>query len=924
MWLFMKQLKTVSVLVGLFCFLMLSSCGGGGGSSSNAGGSSGGGGGVSSAKEITSYKVNNIPATIDGTARTISFVVPYSTDLSKLDVTFTTTGASVTVGNTTHLTGTVTASHDFTSPVVYRVTALDGTTNDYTARATVASKISKSIISYSFVGFPAAPVTIDEPNGIITVTVPFAADLRHLVAHFTTTGEKVKVGDIDEETDITPNDFTNQVSYLVLPASGEPKEYKVIVNHAPNTAKSIASYWITDFPAAPVTIDEASGSILVTLPSGTKLDTLVANYTTTAGLVKIGNIVQETGKTPNDFTSPVIYTVVPASGEPKEYTVTIKVMSNTAKEIISFGIMNFSSAPVTINETEGTIKVTLPYGTDRKNLIASYTTTGDQVRVGDRVQATDETTNDFSQGPVIYTITAADGSVKDYTVTIEEAADTAKAIVSYEVINFPAAPVTINETEGTILVTLPYNTDRKNLIAIFRTTGNKVKVGVTTQSSGETPNDFTSTDPVIYTVTAADGSVKNYTVTIENGLNTAKSIISYGIKDFPAAPVSIDESKGIISVILPYGTDRKNLTANFSTTGETVKIGEEIQLDGQMSHNFTDPVVYTVIAADKSSKDYKVTVSLTPQSKFIPYYPEGCTLNNDTTGTVGTCTCIQDSTTLDVWMANPSENTLKWVDAGTWASSNNTSSTCGFKEGWSLPTKKQLDYMSGYLVGNSSGDARSKWLNSHGFTNVKPDSYYWGPEAEASMQPPYDLNAYILSMNTGSVVKTFQGLGAHAWAVHSKKPSFIPYYPKGCTLNNDTDGIVGTCTCIQDPTTLDVWLAKPLEDAVWSDAKNWATANNTLSTCGLTKNWDLPSTGQLGRMLTTYMTNLNNGDERSQRLNSIGFTGTKTYSDYWGPEYAELPIPSAYFLSITTGRVEEDATKRYLLNAWAVYTSRQP
>jgi hypothetical protein len=49
-------------------------------------------------------------------------------------------------------------------------------------------------------------------------------------------------------------------------------------------------------------------------------------------------------------------------------------------------------------------------------------------------------------------------------------------------------------------------------VANFTTTGASVSVGATAQVSGTTANDFTS--PVDYTVTAADGSTVDYTVTV--------------------------------------------------------------------------------------------------------------------------------------------------------------------------------------------------------------------------------------------------------------------------------------------------------------------------------------------------------------------------------------------------------------------------
>jgi hypothetical protein len=70
----------------------------------------------------------------------------------------------------------------------------------------------------------------------------------------------------------------------------------------------------------------------------------------------------------------------------------------------------------------------------------------------------------------------------------------------------------INELAKTILVTMPFGTNVTALVATFTTTGSGVKVGVLSQVSGTTPNNFTN--PVAYIVSAADTTTATYTVTV--------------------------------------------------------------------------------------------------------------------------------------------------------------------------------------------------------------------------------------------------------------------------------------------------------------------------------------------------------------------------------------------------------------------------
>ncbi|MCP4219183.1 MAG: hypothetical protein GY765_31395, partial [bacterium] len=77
---------------------------------------------------------SDVSAVISGTS--ISAELPYGTDVSALVASFLTTGESVTVDSMQQESG-VTAN-DFTSPVIYRVTAADSTEQDYSVTVTIA------------------------------------------------------------------------------------------------------------------------------------------------------------------------------------------------------------------------------------------------------------------------------------------------------------------------------------------------------------------------------------------------------------------------------------------------------------------------------------------------------------------------------------------------------------------------------------------------------------------------------------------------------------------------------------------------------------------------------------------------------------------------------------------------------------------
>ena len=92
----------------------------------------------------------------------------------------------------------------------------------------------------------------------------------------------------------------------------------------------------------------------------------------------------------------------------------------------------------------------------------------------------------------------------------------AKAITAFKITSPIDATGVITEETHTIAITVPYNTPVNNLVATFTTTGASVKIGSIVQESGITKNDFTNstTNPVLYTVTAANASTQDYSVTV--------------------------------------------------------------------------------------------------------------------------------------------------------------------------------------------------------------------------------------------------------------------------------------------------------------------------------------------------------------------------------------------------------------------------
>ena len=224
-----------------------------------------------------------------------------------------------------------TTQNDFTNPVLYKVTAADGTWATYTVIVTIAPSTAKAITGFSFAGHPGSTGTITGATSpyAIAVTVPYGTNLTTLVATFSTTGASVKVGSAVQVSGTTQNDFTNPVAYVVTAADSSTATYNVTVTVALNTAKAITAFSFAGYPGSTGTITGATSpyAIAVTVPHGTIVTSLIADFTTTGASVKVGSTVQVSGTTQNDFTNPVAYVVTAADSSTATYNVTVTVVA---------------------------------------------------------------------------------------------------------------------------------------------------------------------------------------------------------------------------------------------------------------------------------------------------------------------------------------------------------------------------------------------------------------------------------------------------------------------------------------------------------------------------------------------------------------------------------------------------------------------
>jgi predicted ribosomally synthesized peptide with SipW-like signal peptide len=166
-------------------------------------------------KAITAFSFLEGSGIVNETAYTIAVTVPSGTDVSALVPTIAITGASVDPAS-----GEPT---DFSSPVTYTVTALDGTTQIYTVTVIVQASDLTALKAITAFSFSEGSGIVNETAYTIAVTVPSGTDVSALVPTIAITGASV------DPASGVPTDFSSPVTYTVTAADSSTQAYIVTV-----------------------------------------------------------------------------------------------------------------------------------------------------------------------------------------------------------------------------------------------------------------------------------------------------------------------------------------------------------------------------------------------------------------------------------------------------------------------------------------------------------------------------------------------------------------------------------------------------------------------------------------------------------------------------------------------------------------------
>ena len=306
------------------------------------------------------------------------------------------------------------------------------------------------------------------------------------------------------------------VKFTVTAENGDTKEYTIVVKYDAPAAPELTNGSAERTSDKEATVKFTSGE------AGTYYYAVVNKGATTP-------TVDTTKNGKNAVAGENVITLNNLTAGAREIYIIVKNAGGVESAALKVDIPAFGGG----TEQPGEFKITIsvPKG---GTLTASKTTAG----AGDTitVTATPDAGMQLVAGSLTYTLAVAGGETKkidNFTFTMpagdvsltckwETKSTTVDGITGFSINGVPGS---INQTNGTISVVMPYGTDVSKLVPVI--SGNNITD--MTPGSGVMQN---FSKPVTYTVTLADGTIKTYTVTVYVQSGTAADQMWGKLTDF--------------------------------------------------------------------------------------------------------------------------------------------------------------------------------------------------------------------------------------------------------------------------------------------------------------------------------------------------------------------------------------------------------
>ncbi len=491
---------------------------------------------------------------------------------------------------------------------------------------------------------------IDQAQKLVIVTVPYNTDLHHLIAYFTKSEyacvyiaeSGIPVPPLTPQfSDVTDNDHSNSLTYVVVAENGTQERYDVtVIKESALTGNDLIGFKLTELPYCfGHSFYEVAGTY-----TGTNIAVSVKYGTDVAHLHYFFTV--SPGATPSpaaagvaDFTSPVTFTVTSQAGVVKTYTVTVTVLpANSAKKLLTYWFDADYNTGLgmdqtgTVNETAKTVTVWIPW--EARGLVtglkASFTlSTGALMTHSEDdqyPQVSGVTANDFTT-PVAYTVWAENCSTVEYFVTVNVIPNTNTGISAFTFSTSGCGCGLVNRIDPyarRIYITLPYTTNIASLGPHNITVTPDALVQLSTGNSQYPFVDYhTAVDwtkgPITYKVTAPDGvTTALWTVIVQNPPCQETDILSWSFASGQVGSARIDTTAHTVDVVVANGTNLTNMSYSYSLSCGAVICCNTAACAGTYI-DFSDNMCHTcVVTAQDRTITQDWTICLTWQDVTPP------------------------------------------------------------------------------------------------------------------------------------------------------------------------------------------------------------------------------------------------------------------------------------------------------------------
>ncbi|MDO6818972.1 hypothetical protein, partial [Zobellia sp. 1_MG-2023] len=265
------------------------------------------------------------------------------------------------------------------------------------------------------------------------------------------------------------------------------------------------------------------------------------------------------------------------------------------------------------------------------------------VSTGASVSPLGNVERDFSN-PVNYTVMAENGDSQVWQVIVNVEADTRSN--ENDITQFTLSPISgdaiLDNVNHTATITVPFGTD-----LLVAPTNLVVSTGASVSPLGNVERDFST--PVNYAVTAENGDVQNWTIIVNEEVDTRSN--ENDITQFTLSPTSgdavLDNVNHTATITVPFGTD-----LFVAPTNLVVSTGASVSPLGNVERDFSNPVNYTVMAENGDSQVWQVIVNVNSPPAFV--FSNGHAVGSGLSSITGTLT-INSPTAFEIFAVSDAQ-----------------------------------------------------------------------------------------------------------------------------------------------------------------------------------------------------------------------------------------------------------------------------